>query len=260
MTTAVVVQSRMSSTRLPGKVLAPVLGKPLMQFQLERLKRCRRVDRFVVATTTNATDDDVATLALRMGWEVTRGSESDVLDRYWQAARQVGADLVVRVTADCPLIDPAYVDEGIRQYFALGQPDYLAALGMADGTGFELVGRRLLETMAWEAREPLDREHVTRYAVHRPERFTLKGYEVTPDRALERWTVDTAADLDVVTRILTALYPRNPEFTLDDIAALMDAHPQWRDINRADNQRYAQVNSDLYQLLRDGTGMPWPAS
>ena len=258
MTTAIIVQARMTSTRLPGKVLAPVLGRPLMAYQLERLRRVKLADRFVVATTTGPTDDPIAGLAESMGWTVVRGSEDDVLARYWQAAQEVGADVIVRSTADCPLIDPVPVDDLLRR-FAIGDADYATTLGLADGMGFEVFNRRVLETLAWQSWEPESREHVTWAIYTHPERWRCIGIEADVDRATERWTVDTAEDLELVCRIIESLYPGKPEFTTADIAALVDAHPDWRRINAHVEQRYAQQNTALYQRLRVVTGNPWLA-
>lgn len=250
MTTAVIVQARMTSTRLPGKILAPVLGgRPMMSVQLERLHRTREADAWVVATTTNAADDPVARLAESMGWTVTRGSEDDVLGRYWAAAEQVGADIIVRSTADCPLIDPLDVDEGIRRYSAM-DVDYLVPLALADGMGFEVFSRRMLETMAWVVSDPEEREHVTLNAYRHPERYRIAGYEVVPDRTGQRWTVDTAEDLALVTRILETLWPSDPQFTNADVGALMDAHPEWWAINAHVQQAHAQEVSELYVRVR----------
>ncbi len=262
MTTAIIVQARMTSTRLPGKILAPVLGKPLLAYQLERLGRVRLADEFVVATTTEPTDDPVGDLARSMGWHVTRGSEDDVLARYWQAAKEVQADLIIRSTADCPLIDPALIDDGIRNHFELGG-DYTTGLGLADGMGFEVFTATTLETLARDYWEPETREHVTFSIYTHPERFNCRGYEVIPDRSKLRWTVDTAEDLVVIRHILETLYPDNPRFTVDDVAALMEQHPEWVAINAEVEQRYAQQNTDLYKHLRKVTGKepanPWLA-
>lgn len=258
MTTAIIVQARQTSTRLPGKVMATVMGRPLLAYLIERLQRVKLADVLVIATTTNAVDDPIAELAALRDCHVTRGSELDVLDRYWQAARETDADVIVRVTADCPLIDPAPVDQCIAR-FLQGDADYLAYMGAADGMGFETFNRRVLETMAWEAHEPEAREHVTWAIYTHPERWRLVGVEAPVDRAHVRWTVDTPEDLELVRRILTALYPTNPDFNTEDIAAVVAQHPEWSEINRHVEQRYSQMNTELYHRLRSLVGNPWLA-
>ena len=236
----------MTSTRLPGKILLPILGRPMMAYQLQRLARTR-ADELVLATTTNETDNPVAALATSWGWRVTRGSEDDVLGRYVQAAGEVDASVIVRSTADCPLIDPAIVDEGIERFAGV---DYLAAMGLPDGMGFEVFSRALLERLDADSTEPAEREHVTLRAYTHPEDYRIGGWEVTPDRSGQRWTVDTAEDFEVVRRIITALLPDKPRFTIEDVAEVMAQHPDWSAINAAVTQQYAQVTSTLYERIR----------
>ena len=170
---AIIVQARMTSTRFPGKVLAPVLGKPLLAYQIERLQRAKSADLVVMATTNEPTDDPVAELAESMGCVVFRGSEDDVLDRYLQAARVADADTIVRITADCPLIDPAIIDASVDFYRAGGY-DWMAPEHLPDGMGMDVFSRELLETMGAEAADPPDREHVTMFAIRRPGRVPTR--------------------------------------------------------------------------------------
>lgn len=232
-------QARMTSTRLPGKILLPVLGKPLLAYQLERLRRAKRVDEIVVATTLNASDDPIVTLCRELGVSVYRGDELDVLDRYYQAAKAHAADVVVRVTSDCPLIDPAIVDQVIAAYLA-SDHDYIANTRertFPRGMDTEVFSLRAL-TEAWqEGRLPYEREHVTPFLYQHPERYAIGNVASGRDLGQHRWTVDTAEDFDLIARLLGALYPVKPEFTLDDILAQFALHPDWMRINQHIRQK-----------------------
>lgn len=215
----VIVQSRMGSTRLPGKVLMDLEGRPMLERQLERLARARTPHAVVVATTTDPRDQPIVDLAARLGALVTRGSEDDVLDRYRDAAREHAADVVVRVTADCPLIDPGVLDRCVATLLADPSLDYVSNTLVRTyprGLDVEVLKRTVLEAAAAEAMEPADREHVTRFVWRRPERFRLGSVVDESDNSHLRWTVDTAEDLAVIRRIFADLLPRNPRFNYVD--------------------------------------------
>jgi spore coat polysaccharide biosynthesis protein SpsF len=236
-----VVQARMTSTRLPGKVLREVLGKPLLAYQLERMRRARSLARIVIATTTNATDDPIAAFCAREGCDVVRGPEDDVLARYAQAVQAFPAATVVRMTSDCPLMEPALIDQAVAR-FAQAGCDYLSNMLQPTwpyGLAVEVFTRESLLAAAAEARDPREREHVTPFLYWRPERFRLESLTTSPDLSSERWTVDTAEDFELVRRILEALYPQRPAFGTADVLALLDAHPDWRKINAHVAQRSA---------------------
>jgi spore coat polysaccharide biosynthesis protein SpsF len=239
MRVVLVNQARMTSTRLPGKVLLPVLGKPLLTYQLERLRRARRVDQIVIATTLNATDDPIVELCQALGVTVYRGSELDVLDRYYQAALAQAADVVVRVTSDCPVIDPALVDQVIAAYTGGGY-DYIANTRertFPRGMDCEVFSMTAL-TQAWnEGRLPYEREHVTPFLYQHPERYRIGNVASGRELGLHRWTVDTPEDFDLIQRIITTLYPVKPEFTLNDILAEFERHPDWMQINQHIRQK-----------------------
>ncbi|MCM8736295.1 glycosyltransferase family protein [Azospirillum sp. A1-3] len=235
-------QARMTSTRLPGKVLMPAAGRPLLAHHLERLSRASGLDAVVLATTVNATDDPVAECAQSLGITVFRGDEQDVLGRFAGAAALAGADLVVRVTADCPLIDPALVGRLIAAFQA-GQPlDYLSidSTRYPRGLDAEIFPRRLLDEAATTATDPAEREHVTPYIYRRPDRFRL-GTALVPDAPVEpadqRWCVDEPADYELVRRLLEALVPSNPGFGWQDCCKTLRDHPDWVDINRSVRQK-----------------------
>ena len=236
---ALAVQARATSTRLPGKVLVPNMGRPLLAYELERLRDVAGATSRVVATTTNDSDDAIARVAAAEGFDVVRGSEFDVLDRFVQAARFAGADVIVRVTADCPLIDPCVVDDVIGRYLA-GGTDYVSNTlerTYPRGLDVEVCSAEALITAADEARTPSQREHVTPYVYANPQRFRIAHVRQKDDLSGERWTVDAPEDLELVRRILESLYPTRPRFRQEDVMALLDANPAWRAINQHVGQR-----------------------
>jgi spore coat polysaccharide biosynthesis protein SpsF len=231
----------MSSTRLPGKVLKPVLRKPLLAYQVERLRRVERADTIVLATTTNEVDNVLVDFARDHGLACYRGSEDDVLSRYHEAAEEAGADVVIRVTSDCPLIDPSVIDKVIADY-TQAQPncDYASNTirrTYPRGMDCEVFSSKALDAAHAEAVESTDREHVTPFIYRHPERFTLRNVEYTSDESHHRWTVDTDQDFALVSRILQQLYPECPKFTLEDCLAQLAKHPDWARINASVPQK-----------------------
>lgn len=219
-----ILQARMTSTRLPGKVLAPVLGEPMIGRQLERLARSRRLDRILVATSSDPSDDPLAAYCEAAGYPVFRGSLADVLDRYCGAMAQVPqADVIVRLTADCPLADWTVVDAVIDRLHETGA-DYAsntpAVRTYPHGLDVEVMRREALERAGREARDPYEREHVTPYIHRRAETFRIASLSRSPSLAHLRWTVDLPEDLAFVRDVYGRLYPADPAFTSDDVVAL----------------------------------------
>ncbi|MBU0593628.1 MAG: glycosyltransferase family protein [Gammaproteobacteria bacterium] len=235
MNTAIIVQARMTSTRLPGKILKQVLGKPLLEYQLERLRRSRLTDGIVIATTTNETDQPIVDWCERHDVACFRGSEHDVLARYHGAAVLCHADTVVRVTSDCPLIDPAVIDEVIDYYRThITDCDYASNClerSYPRGMDVEVFSRRTLDEAFAEAKDSAEREHVTPFIYRHPERYRLANIAYLEDQGRHRWTVDTQEDFELVEKILSALYPAKPTFTLEDVLDMLQQHPDWADIN-----------------------------
>lgn len=229
-----ILQARMSSRRLPGKVLRPILGRPMLALQLERLRRCRRIDRLIVATSTGASDEPIAALCEREGTGCFRGSLEDVLDRYYQAARPHRPAQVVRLTADCPLADPGIIDRVIGFHLEGGY-DFTSNSRMRTfPVGLDVsVFRRTLLEQAWrDAKLPAEREHVTLYMKSHPERYRLGDFRDAQDRSALRWTVDEPADLQFVTAVYERLYPANPRFDAQDVHRLLAREPGLAEINR----------------------------
>jgi spore coat polysaccharide biosynthesis protein SpsF len=230
-----VIQARMSSTRLPGKVLREVNAKPLLGYQIERLRRVKKTDDLVVATTVNPADDLLVEFCRRQGVNCLRGDEDDVLSRYHRAGEQFGAEAVVRITADCPLIDPGVIDRVIETYRDdPGKYDYVANTlerTYPRGMDCEVVPWRVLDEAHREATTLPEREHVTKFIYDRPERYRLRNVAYSSDQSAHRWTVDTPEDFELIRRILEALYPDKPQFTLEDCLGLLRQHPAWSELN-----------------------------
>jgi spore coat polysaccharide biosynthesis protein SpsF len=234
MTVLAILQARMSSSRLPGKVMADLLGEPMLARQIERLRRCRTIDRLLLATSIDPADDALAELAARIGIECFRGSLDDVLDRFHAAMAGRGADQIVRLTGDCPLIDPGLIDRLVELHVAGGYDHSCNTLTprWPDGLDAEVMRAGVLEAAWREATLPSEREHVTRFIYTRPERFRLGSLVGDADLSDQRWTVDTPEDLAMVRAVYAALYPANPAFGTEDILAFLAAHPEIAALNR----------------------------
>ncbi|MDB5445112.1 MAG: flagellin modification protein FlmC [Phenylobacterium sp.] len=225
-----VLQARMNSSRLPGKVLLPLAGEPMILRQIERVRRARRIDRLVVATSVQATDDRLADVLRTAGVEVFRGPLDDVLARFLGALEAFPADHLVRLTADCPLADPQVIDATIALHLASGG-DYaqnrLETKGYPKGQDVEVISAQALRRAAAEATTPEAHEHVTWGVWNHPERYRIARLEPPVDEGTVRWTVDRPDDYEFVRAVFEALYPADPAFTSDDIRAWVRAHPQW---------------------------------
>lgn len=244
MKTLAIVQARTTSTRLPGKVLMPILGKPMLALQLERMRRAAALDGMVIATTTNAADEPIVALCERDAVPCFRGSEHDVLSRYAGAAQAFEADTIVRVTSDCPLIEPGLIDQAVGIFNdAQGQLDYVSNMlepRFPYGLAVEVFSREALEQAHRGAVQDAEREHVTPYIYWRPEQFRLRAMLHRENLSHHRWTVDTPEDFELVTRIFTALYPENPQFNMHHVLQLLENNPAWLEINQHIAQKVPQ--------------------
>lgn len=232
--TAIIIQARMGSTRLPGKVLKPIAGRPMLSYQLERMRQAKRASSIVVATTTSTLDDVLVDFCGAEGVECTRGPEQDVLSRYAQAARQCRADAVVRVTADCPLLEADLVDQAIHLYERTAC-DYVSNMiepTWPYGMAVEVFSTAILLEADAEAVDAAEREHVTPFIYWRPQRYRLQSLTMRPDLSHHRWTVDTPEDFELVSRIVKTLHLCNPRFTMSDVLDLLERHPDWVELNR----------------------------
>jgi len=227
-----IIQARMSSTRLPGKVLADVCGQPLLHHVVCRARCARTPDQVVVATSDRPADDAVVRFCEMSSVPCFRGSEEDVLDRYYQAARHFQAETVVRLTADCPLLDPDVVDRVVRA-FGEGDRDYVSNTldrTYPDGLDVEVFSFTALARAWREARLPSEREHVTPYIWKHPELFRLGNVKQEEDLSDLRWTVDEPRDLAFVRAVYRWLGPRS-DFGMKEVLALLREHPELGRIN-----------------------------
>jgi len=231
--TVAIIQARVGSTRLPGKVLKPLLGEPMLSIVVRRVARARTVDEVVVATTTLREDDAIAALGTAEGWAIERGSEVDLLDRYLGAAQAHAADVVVRITSDCPVIDPEVIDRTVEA-FRVGDVDYasnsLEPRTYPRGLDVEVFSVGALERAWREDHDPAWREHATPYIYRHPESFRLLRVPAEHDHSDKRWSVDTPEDLAVIERIYDAL--GRDDFGWEEALAVVEANPSWSLINR----------------------------
>jgi spore coat polysaccharide biosynthesis protein SpsF (cytidylyltransferase family) len=227
MQTLAIIQARMTSTRLPGKVLADIWGRPLLEHVCARARRARKLDLVVVATTDRPTDDRVAAFCSSAGIPCFRGNEDDVLDRYCRAARAFPGDAVVRLTADCPLLDPAVIDQVVAA-FESGDYDYVSNTltpTFPDGLDTEVFRREALERAWREARLKSEREHVTPFIWKHTDLFRTHCVRNVEDLSGLRWTVDTPEDLDFVRRLYRHFEPRL-DFGMTDILDALARNPE----------------------------------
>lgn len=241
MKVVIISQARMTSTRLPGKVLKKVLGKPLLEYQIERLRRVKLADEIVIATTVNDTDQPVVDLCQKLDVHCYRGSEDDVLSRYYEAAREYEADVVVRVTSDCPLIDPAVVDKAINHYMENDDEyDYVSNTLQRTyprGMDTEVFSFKALQEANHLGVLKPEREHVTLYLYNNPRQFRLGNVEYGRDCSEHRWTVDTPEDFALIKNIIEGIYPDNTNFTLEDVLAHMVSFPDLKNLNKQIKQK-----------------------
>ena len=229
-----IIQARMGSSRLPGKVLMPILGRPMLEMQIERIERCKKIDRIVVATSNNPEDQPITDLCHRLGVDFFQGDQENVLDRFYQAAKLYSPDHTVRLTGDCPLADPALIDELVDFYMA-SECDYASnaeELTLPDGLDAEIFSFSALEQAWKEAVLPSHLEHVTPFIRSQPERFKKASYRYHMDLSNLRWTVDEPEDMEFVRRVYEILYPEKPDFSIKDILALIKRNPELIEINR----------------------------
>lgn len=238
-----ILQARCSSSRLPGKVLMPILGQPMLWHHLERVKRAKKIDKIIVATSDRPDDDDIEKLCRLSGVECFRGSLNDVLDRYYRAALKYKPSIVIRLTGDCPLTDPEIIDFGIR-FFQSHDFDYVSNCVERTypiGLDMELFDFRCLKEAWEEATLPSEREHVTPFIQRHDERYKIGHFKNDQDLSRHRWTVDEPADFEFVKKVYEALYKNDPEFGTADILALLNRQPELCQIN------YHIVHGEGYQ-------------
>jgi spore coat polysaccharide biosynthesis protein SpsF len=238
MRTVAIIQARMGSTRLPGKVLMPIGDRTMLAWVVTRAQRASALDEVTVATTESSADDAIVAECVAHGVRCFRGSEDDVLDRYHQSAAAFEADVVVRVTSDCPLIDPGILDEVIAA-FENHPADYVSNFltrRHPRGLDVEVMSRAALDTAWRNATQPYERAHVTPYLYRNQSRFRVHEVVLGEDHSDLRWTVDTHEDLEVVRRIVDALGGR-ADFTWREALEVVRKDPRLAEINRSVRQK-----------------------
>ena len=236
------IEARMTSTRLPGKVLLPCLGRPMLDLMIERLRRVPELDDIVIATTTNQADDPIEQLCHDLSVSVWRGSEDNVMERVLQAAQNFNADVIVELTGDCPLIDPAIVQHCIHAWLDSGS-DYLANCLVRSypiGMDTQVFWTKTLADAFSRTTDLNDLEHVSLFIYRHPELYKLTEVEASKEHTDPelRLTLDTQDDYRLISTIFLELYPLNPAFTLDDILKLLSQKPELRSLNSHVKHRY----------------------
>lgn len=233
-----IIQARMGSTRLPNKVLMKINGHTMLEEVIRRTKTIKGTDEVIVATTENLKDEKIVSLCKKLKIKVFRGSEDDVLDRYYQCARLVKADVIIRITSDCPLLDPKTVAGGL-ELFLKTNADYVSnALKRTypRGLDFEIFTLNALKKAAEVGKESTDREHVTPYIYSNPKIFKISHLTNSKNYSKYRLTVDTQIDLELVREIFKALDKNSKVFGLKEIINFLEKNPE-----------LAKINSDVIQ-------------
>jgi spore coat polysaccharide biosynthesis protein SpsF len=231
---AAIIQARMGSERLPGKVLLDIAGETMLERVIWRVRRSTLVETIIVATTTSPVDDDVAATAAKAGVHVTRGSEENVLDRFHDAAQEFGVGTIMRVCADSPFVDPDVCDQAIRAFrHATPEVDYASNKlepSFPLGLDVEVFSRAALDRTWREATEDFEKAHVTAYIYQHPESFRLLPVKSDRDLHSMRWTVDTPEDLEFARQVYTRL-GRHNDFSWLEVVKLLEREPGLMDIN-----------------------------
>lgn len=234
-----IIQARMGSSRFPGKTMIDLAGEPLLARVIRRVRRAGTLAETIIATTTEPTDDVIATFCHEHGTACFRGSENDVLDRYYRAACQHHAHAVVRITADCPLIDPGLIDSVVELFIRSEELDYASNVfphrRYPRGLDTEIVRFDVLEKLWRETSDPTSREHVTAFIHRHPDQFRTGCVSCPHDYSHMRWTVDTEDDFELIRRIYEHF--RHDAFSWKDVLALLQDRPDWLDINRHVKQK-----------------------
>lgn len=247
-----IIQARMGSSRLPGKVLRPLGDRSVLAHVIARTQACPLIDEVVVATTTEAHDQAIVDEALACGASGFRGSESNVLERYYQAAKQAKADVVVRITSDCPLLDPSLLTRMLEQFKQLeaagSRVDYYSntqTRSFPRGLDAEIMTFAALERAYREASKPYEQEHVTPYLYQHPESFTVEQWVGGEDHSALRWTLDTPEDYRLIEAIYQELYRPGEIFTTERVLALMAERPDLPQLNAHIQQKGLEEDANV---------------
>ncbi|GEK33619.1 cytidylyltransferase domain-containing protein [Kurthia sibirica] len=228
-----IIQARMGSTRLPGKIMKQVNGKSLLLHQIERIRKCKNIDRIIIATTIEEQDDEIVKFCEHNRIHYYRGAEHDVLARYYETWKAYGGETIVRLTSDCPIIDSEVVDDTI-QYFKKNSFDYVSNTierTFPRGMDTEVFSSSVLEKTYHEASLISEKEHVTAYIYTHANLFSIGSYKAQKDYSKYRWTVDTDEDFLVVKNLIETSARQKLPLNLLNAVKLMEHNPDWFDIN-----------------------------
>jgi spore coat polysaccharide biosynthesis protein SpsF len=236
----VIVQARMNSTRLPGKILMDLCGKTVLEQLICRIENSVYKPEIIIASTINPKDDVLENLCFKNNYKLFRGSEEDVLSRYYLCAEKYNFDIIVRVTSDCPLYEYRLLDEMLK-FFLASDYDYISNFFQKRtyprGLDTEIFRFSALNQAFNEAKEPSCREHVTPYIYQSPEKFSAFSFTNEENHSNLRWTLDTIEDYQLIRNIYEYLYPINPDFGYIDIIKAYETHSEWYDINKNVQQK-----------------------
>lgn len=243
-----IIEARMGSARLPGKTMFNIVGKPVIGLLLERLRYASKINNIIVATTTKSEDDTVEDFCRQTNTLCFRGSSEDVLGRVYNAAKKYHTDVVVEVTADCPLLDPWLIDECI-EIFLDSDCDYLSNFitqSYPPGIDVQIFSFKVLEEINHLAKEEIYREHVSFYIQRHPEKYKLKNVKAPPGLTYPDWhlELDEEKDYTLIKKIYENLYPINSKFTTKDIIRLLKNNPNWLQINKDVKRIWESVYRD----------------
>ena len=229
-----IIQARMGSTRLAGKTMVNICGRPLIQHVVERLTFCKQINQIIVATTIKSEDDNIINFCKKTNIKYFRGEESDVLDRFYQCAKKIKADIIVRVTADDPFKDPQIIDQVIKEIVSDTSMDYVSNTIFPSypiGIDIEALRFSTLKTIWKYGKSPDEREHVTSYIIKNRHLFKTTNIENPIDLSHHRWTLDTSEDLKFTTEVYKRLYTPGKIFYMDEILRLLEKEPELSFIN-----------------------------
>lgn len=231
--TLIICQARYASTRLPGKVLLTIRNKPLLWYVLKRLELVKTPNQVIIATSTSASNKPLLDYLKEYKINYYAGDENDVLDRFYQTAKQFNGDIIVRITSDCPLIDPALIDHGL-EIFLHSNVDYLSNVHpptFPDGYDIEIFSFKALETSWEKAKLNSEREHVTPFIYNNPKIYSIENFQNDKDLSNIRLTVDTKQDFTLISKIIENFYDRWTEFDLKDVITFINQNPHLLKIN-----------------------------
>lgn len=238
---AAIIQARMGSTRFPGKIMKEIKGKSLLEHQIERIRKSKKIDQIIIATSVKESEQPIVTLCEKLSIPYFRGSEQDVLERYYETAKHYKVDVIIRLTSDCPIIDPTVIDAVVNKYLehalATSYVSNTIERSFPRGLDVEVFSFEALEKAHLTATLEAEREHVTAYMYTNQSDIKVANFKGKIDYSNNRWTVDTSDDFKLIELIINELY--NPEeiFLLEDVIAVLMENPDWKKINNHVEQK-----------------------